>query len=240
MYRTLLVILALACSNGCVTARKQPFAKTDPRVSVEGLPLAAAGAFGQLGQALSDGFARIDGSPPGYLTAAQTLARPDATPDALRRAMFDLARRDFGRKPPYTEAYAKFAVGNKDPLVRASAVRALNLSRDAASGPVLVGRLADPSPLVRLEAAKALGNVPTKDAGAPLLALAEDKQQPADVRLAAVDALRRYDTTPVKEALARVLEADDFSLAWQARRSLVTLTQKDCGYDVDAWRKAIG
>ena len=85
--------------TGCYTpAGRRPFAKQDPRVNVEGLPVAAAGAFGQLGLALSDGYAFLSRSPPNYVLWARTLADAKATPDQLRRAMFGLTRYDYGRK----------------------------------------------------------------------------------------------------------------------------------------------
>ena len=236
-----LLPLLLLVASGCYTpANRKPFAKTDPRVNFEGLPVAAAGAFGQLGLAMSDGYAYLSRSPPNYVLWAKTLADPAATPDGLRTAIFGLTRYDYGRKPPYTEAYAKFAADAPSPLVRATAVRAINISRAEAAGPLLIKLLGDDAPLVRLEAAKALANLPADAAAGPLLAVAEDDAQPADVRIAALDALRHYNNPQIKQSLTALLSADNFALAWQARRSLVTLTQQDHGFDVDAWRRAIG
>ena len=234
-------LLLLMAVTGCYTpAGRRPFAKQDPRVSLEGLPVAAAGAFGQLGLAMSDGYAFLSRSPPNYVLWARTLADAKATPDQLRRAIFGLTRYDYGRKAPYTEAYAEFAGNSPSVLVRVTATRALNISRDEASRPLFIKLLKDPSPLVRLEAAKALAHLPSDDAAGPLLAVAQDDQQSADVRVAALDALRHYNNAQIKQSLTNLLTADNFSLAWQARRSLVTITQQDHGFDVDAWRRAIG
>ena len=231
--------VALAgCNN--VTAPDRPFAREDPRLNVEGFPLAAAGAFSGLSLALEDAFALLGDSPPNYVTWARTLAKEDAAPDELRNAIFGLTRYDYGRKPPYTEVYAALAAEARDPLVRASAIRALNISRDESAVPLFVAGLGGESPLVRLESAKALGNVPDESAAGPLLALAQDAAADLDTRIAAVDALRHYDNADLKRSLAGLLESDEFSLAWQARRSLVTILGEDHGYDLDAWRRAIG
>ena len=59
------------------------------------------------------------------------------------------------------EVYRTTAQFDADGLVRATAVRALNRVRDASSGAIFVAALGDGDPQVRLEAAKALANMPT-------------------------------------------------------------------------------
>lgn len=236
-----LLLAAGAATAGCyTTAHREPFARRDANVEVEGLPLAAVAGVGQLGLGIKDAFAWLRGDTPNYLHWARVLNAPDGTPDEQRQAMLGLARYEYGRKPPYTEAYAEFARRSPHALVRATAVRVLNISRDPSATPLFAEKLQDEAPAVRLEAAKALANVPADEAAGPLLAVATNPQETIDVRLAAIDALRHYDNAELKQGLARLLEADDFSLAWQARRSLVTITGQDHGYDLDAWRRAIG
>src|SRR5690606_31987782 len=132
---------------------------------------------------------------------ARMLSNPEALPDDLRVAILGLTQYDHGREPPYTEAYAQFAQGSRNDLVRAAGVRALNISRDSSATDLFIEKLADPSPKVRLEAAKALANLPDEEAAAPLLGLATSPDEDVDVRIAAVDALRHYRTADLMRSL---------------------------------------
>lgn len=239
------MIAAALCACGAVggcykTASQQPFAREDPEVRVEGLAAITAGALGQVGESLRDTMRRLGGASPKYLAHARTLASPDSTPDALREALLGLAEYEHGREPPYTEAYAQFARGSQHALVRASAVRALSISRHAESTPLFIELLDDPDMRVRLEAAKALANVPDDAAIEPLIAVATSRDEDIDVRIATVDALKHYESAEARRALVALLEAEEFSLSWQARRSLVTGMKQDHGFDVEAWRQAVG
>src|SRR5213075_1902901 len=51
-------------------------------------------------------------------------------PDERREGINDLVNRDYGRRDPYTQRYSQIAQSDDDWLVRATAVRALNRSRD--------------------------------------------------------------------------------------------------------------
>ncbi|MEM7809714.1 MAG: HEAT repeat domain-containing protein, partial [Planctomycetota bacterium] len=122
-----------------------------------------------------------------------------------------------------------------DELVRSSAVRALRRAGAADRTSTFVELLdADPTP-VRLEAAKALAFLPDDSALPRLLAIAEDAQEDQDVRIAAISALRHYRQTEVVERLVVLLDADPFSLAFQARTSLVFMFGADRGYKADRW-----
>jgi HEAT repeat protein len=67
-----------------------------------------------------------------------------------------------------------------------------------------------------------------------------DPAEDVDVRIAAIEALHPYDDPTTKRSLAGLLEAGDFSLVWQARYTLIQITGEDHGFDIDAWRRAIG
>ena len=157
-----------------------------------------------------------------------------------RLALIGLAGYDYGRKPPYTDAYLQFARSSQHALIRAAAIRALNISRHKPATPLFVEALADTDFKVRLEAAKALTNIPDADAVPKLVTLATNGEENIDVRIAAVDALKHYQAIDSRRVLVRLLESDDFGLAWQARRSLVTATGEDHGFDVNAWRTVVG
>lgn len=155
--------------------------------------------------------------------------------DERRQGINRLASRDFGRRPPYTERFAQIAQFDSDFLVRATAIRALNRARDQEATPVFIKALEDQNPLVRQEAAKALANVPDANAVAPLVRLLNDPAESRDVRIAAADALRHYRTLEVARSLAATLGAREFAVAWQSRRSLISMTGNDLRYDESAW-----
>jgi hypothetical protein len=65
--------------------------------------------------------------------------------------------------------------------------------------------------------------------------VANNPDEGLDVRIAATDALKYYRTLEVARVLSGLLADSDFSVCWQARRSLVFLTHKDFAYDQGAW-----
>jgi len=159
----------------------------------------------------------------------------DQNPDIRRDAIYALSDYRFGRQEPYTKYYAHMAGDDADPTVRAAALRALNRSRAAQFIDTYVAGLSDSSPWVRLEAAKALANIPSDKAVPGLTKLLADENQTRDIRVACADALRAYHQSDVAQALIRVVGDRDFGVAWQARRSLNLMTGKDYRYDATAW-----
>ena len=171
--------------------------------------------------------------------------------DARREGVADLSTRfAVGRVPPYAGPggrYQRLAKSDPDYTVRAMAVRALNVCRDASATPIFVAALDDDAEPVRLEGAKALANVPDPAAIPGLLRLVRGTHEtvvdghPAlvpedrDVRIAAADALRHYPTPDVERSLVGFLNENEFAVAWQARQSLVVLTGQDLQYDEAAW-----
>jgi hypothetical protein len=163
--------------------------------------------------------------------------------DERWKGMDYLASYPWGQRPPYTAYYKRLAAGraednlkaDADYTVRAKAVRALNRSRDASAVPTFVAALGDESDLVRLEAAKALTRVPDPSAVAPLVKVVSEPSETRDVRTAAAAALRHYRTLDVARALVNQLGSTEFEVAYQARRSLRQITEKDFRYDQAAW-----
>jgi hypothetical protein len=163
----------------------------------------------------------------------------DRSSDARRRGINDLLRWDFAHNPPYLLRYREIARNDPDPYVRSVAIRALNRCRDADSRPTYVAGLSDNSPLVRLESVKALVNLPDPSAAEGLIRLVTKADEDRDVRIAAADALGSYRRLEVARALTPRLAEHDFSVAWQARRSLRRLTGRDFRYDEAAWLEYI-
>ncbi len=179
---------------------------------------------------------------------AVRLMNDPASADARREGVADLVTRfPAGRRPPYPGRYHDLALHDPDFIVRAMAIRALNICRDPSATPIFIAALDDDHENVRLEGAKALANVPDPLAVPGLLrlarglregrieghpiALAEDR----DVRIAAADALRHYPTLDVERTLVGFLNETEFAIAWQSRQSLIALTGRDLRYDEGAW-----
>src|SRR5205085_10648828 len=155
--------------------------------------------------------------------------------DQRRQGINALASRSYGQAEPYTRRYRQIAQSDPDALVRAAAIRALNASRDRAAIPIFVAGLSDNSPFVRLQAAKALSNVPDPSAADPLARTLGNQTEQKDVRIAAAEALRHYRQINVARVLAGTLVGRDFGIAWQSRWSLRLLTGRDFRYDEHAW-----
>lgn len=166
--------------------------------------------------------------------AAQQMLN-ERSPDARRSGISDLIRWDFAQEKPYVLRYRQVVKAETDPLVKATAIRALNRARDPEGRPLFIEALSDPSPVVRMEAANALRSLPDPAAAAPLVNLVTRPEEERDVRVAAADALQHYKTLEVARALIPRLAERDFSVAWQAHESLRTITGKDFGYSEAAW-----
>ncbi|HVT88510.1 MAG TPA: HEAT repeat domain-containing protein [Tepidisphaeraceae bacterium] len=155
--------------------------------------------------------------------------------DERRIGIAELANRDFGRRDPYVTRYEQIAQLDADWMVRATAIRALNRSRDSKATGIFIHALSDDNPIVRVEACKALANIPDPAATPILVRLVSNTEENHDVRIWAADALRHYRQLEVARTLANQLNTRDFGVAWQARKSLVSLTGRDLKYDESAW-----
>jgi HEAT repeat protein len=149
--------------------------------------------------------------------------------------MYRLAEFEYARKgQPERDSFAQKASFDPDYTVRAAGIRILNRCRDQAHLQIYLDGLKEDRPLVRLEAVKALANVPDNRAVEPLLdLLAHDISR--DVRIASADALRCYKTDEVAHALVSELNDYDFGVAWQARQSLRLMTAHDFQYSEAQW-----
>jgi hypothetical protein len=156
-------------------------------------------------------------------------------PDERREGVMFLVDHDYGQRQPYTTRYKQIAQNDPDFTVRAAAVRALNRARDGSASNVFIAALNDANDLVRLEAAKALVNLPSPNAVEPLKKIVANAVENKDLRIAAAEALKHYRDIGVARILVNVLNGRDFGVAWQARHSLVNLTGRDMRYDENAW-----
>ena len=172
--------------------------------------------------------------------------------DNRRQGIAVLATRyDEGRRPPYPFIYQSIAQKDPDPVVRAMAIRALNICRDQSATKIFIAGLQDDNEQIRLESVKALVNLPDPDAIPRLLQILSgsrllltstgeraDIAESSDLRIAAADALHSYrDKVDVKRTLVQYLNNSDFAIAWQCHQSLISLTGRDLKYDEGAWLK---
>lgn len=206
-----------------------------PPVGVADLPTTRPGVISRVSSAPGDAVTKVYEALTvnSFKEAAHNLRNEDA--DIRRVALTRVAGRSYGAGLPYTDVYRTTAQVDPDGLVRATAIRSLNRVRDTQSGPVFVAALADGHPQVRLEACKALANLPTPEAEGPLRTIAQANDQPLDVRIAALDALRHYRSLETQRVFVGQLNSSNFALAWESRRSLFLQTNADYRYDEAAW-----
>ncbi|HUB27173.1 MAG TPA: HEAT repeat domain-containing protein [Tepidisphaeraceae bacterium] len=167
--------------------------------------------------------------------AATRLMYDNGSADNRRIGMFRLADFAYAREGgAERDAFAEKASFDPDYTVRAAGIRILNRCRDSARTQVYIQALREEKPLVRLEAVKALANVPDPQAVEPLLDILQHDDS-RDVRIACADALRCYKTDEVAHALISELNDYDFGVAWQARQSLRLMTAHDFQYSEADW-----
>jgi hypothetical protein len=171
------------------------------------------------------------------ITAAHNMLNEQNPPDIRRKATLRLVEFPYARKGDYLKVYAHIA-DDPDYTVSAAGLRALNISRAKGYTDLFVRCLKydtkTDEPLVRLEAADCLANIPDPAAVGPLI-ISMQTDPYLDVRIASAEALRNYHTVEVARALVEMLDDKTFSVAWQARQSLELLSGQDFRYDRRAW-----
>jgi HEAT repeat protein len=126
-----------------------------------------------------------------------------------------------------------------DPLVRCELVRALGAHACPVSAECLRQTMQDPDPDVRIACCEAWGNFGGVEAVQTLSAVVTgDENQ--DVRMAAVKALGTTGESGAVQALTPALEDDNPAMQVTAVESLRTVSGRDFGYDVNAWREYAG
>ncbi len=162
-------------------------------------------------------------------------------PDVRRTAIELLSRKQWALRDPYLKRFAQLTKPGieKDPSVRAVAVRALGKAHNRKYMPEILASLDDPSPVVRWDAAVVMQSMPDKQAVITLqkMAISDDS---VDVRASAANALRQYRTTSVFRTLLRCMADSDFTVRSAAHASLVFQTGQDKGYDPENWAQGEG
>lgn len=177
-----------------------------------------------------------DGSQAGREPADLLEAAED--PDWRRQTIVRMSESPEGLEDRWLETYAALARQDPDPSVRCAAVRALARGGNPEYLPALIDALSDPSGQVRWDAAVALDRVRGERAVDPLRERAREDDS-ADVRAGCARALRHYPQRRVAETLARCLTDSAFKVRYCAHRSLVSLTGRDPGYELEDWQPVI-
>ena len=179
---------------------------------------------------------RLTGPSPSKLAA---WAFDPNDPDRRRQGIVGLSSRDWGLKEPYLKGYAALLKTDKDPLVRAAAVRALGRAQDLTYAPDVTRALLDADVNVRQDAATALDKVYDASSATALRNRAlNDADQ--DVRASSCRALRHHRDISVVRTLVDCLSDKAFSVRYHAHGSLVAIVGKDLGYDPQDWADVAG
>ena len=149
-------------------------------------------------------------------------AEPSA--DIRREYIVELMDEWGGKSDDAVRLFAMLAKTDADPTVRSAAVRGLGESKNTTAVEALAEVLDNESDaFIRRDAAAALGKVRGPEAVRPLLGHLRADQDD-QVRAACARSLGEYRYPGVTQALVGALLAEDFSIVYEARRSLEKLS----------------
>jgi hypothetical protein len=167
--------------------------------------------------------------------AAAEMALDQHDPDRRREGTLLLANAPWGGNPTYLRMYRDYVQFDNDPLVKATAIRALAKHGVAEDAPLLAPHLVNDNVQVRWEAAKGLQRLHNPVVVPDLLATLGREDEHSDVRVAAACALGQYPEDRVFQGLVAALDVRELAVNIQAGRSLGLLTGQDFGLEPRAW-----
>ena len=135
-----------------------------------------------------------------------------------------------------TDQLARQIQVEPDPLVRQAVIKAIAEFRTPMAQQVLQAGLQDENEAVRIECCRALG-VRADAAAVGALAMALKSDANADVKMAAAEALGKIKSPEAVQALAVALDDRDPAMQYVGVESLKSITGRDYGPDVQAWRQ---
>jgi len=158
--------------------------------------------------------------------------RPDERREALQFVAADSGARNL---VSVVKVFCLVARTDKDPMVRAAAVRGLGVMQGDEVMPTL-SRVAinDQSPYVRMDAAASLGRQAQPE-GMPALVQSLQGDSNSDVRMTAADSLAAYKSKSAAEALIGALRDPSLAVAQKAWQSLRYMTGQNLPRDDQAW-----
>ena len=192
-----------------------------------------------LANCVSDDFNNIvQGFSPPTPTQAALMALDMHDPDARRTGVTLLANSSFGGAPEYLKMYRDYVVEDRDPLVRASSIKALARFGDPEDALLIEPRLnrnVEESVQVRRASATALQRLHNPAVIPSLLRSLRDRNEEGQVRASVATALGQYPENQVFIGLIASLQANDLSINLSAAQSLHSLTGQVFGTDWDEW-----
>ena len=194
---------------------------------------------GFLVSCVSDDFNNMaDGFVPPSPRDAAIMAVDQYDPDIRRRGVTLLANSPFGGAPDYLSMYRDYVANDRDPLVRASAIKALGRFGDIDDAVLIapwLSRSTTDSTQVRRASAVALQRLHNQEVVGFLLRSLRDIDEDSQVRAAVAIALGQYPENQVFVGLIAALQGGSLSINLSAAESLHMLTGQVFGTDWDAW-----
>jgi HEAT repeat protein len=165
-----------------------------------------------------------------------TYNTPAMRVDAVKAFAMRSKHVDSPEQRQITDQLARQIQVEPDPLVRQAVVRTIAEFSTPMSQQVLEAGLNDENEAVRIECCRALGERanPGSVAG---LARALQSDGNADVKMAAAESLGKIKSPEAMRALAVALDDRDPAMQYVGVQSLKSITGKDYGPDVQAWRQ---
>jgi hypothetical protein len=166
------------------------------------------------------------------------MALDQHNPDKRREGLTLLANSPFGGSPDYLSLYRNYIEQDRDPLVRAAAIKALARFGDSEDALVIVPWLqfeTSKSTQVRRAASNALQRLHNPAVVLALLRSLRNQDEDSQVRNASAIALGQYPQPQVFDGLIEGLQSNDLSINLASAQSLHVLTGQVFGTDWDAW-----
>ncbi len=197
------------------------------------LVLFAAGGCSQISQDLGDFMESFNPPSPGQ--AARWMFDPN-DPDLRRKGLTLVAAAPFGGEEVYLRAYRDIVTNERDPIVRAIAVRALGRHGLPEDAPLVADLLVnDDNESVRWEAAKALQRLHNPEVIPSMLDRLVKLDESADVRAEIAIGLGQYPRDDVFQSLAAALDSPELIVNDAAKESLRTITGQGFSDDNTKW-----
>ena len=141
----------------------------------------------------------------------------------------------WGGTEVYLKQYRDMVEHERDPIVKAVAIRALAKHGTPEDALKILPHLTDANVQVRWEAAKGLQRLHNPAAVPDLLKTLSNSGEDADVRVAAAVALGQYPEDRAFQGLIAALDARELAVNTAAEQSLNILTGQSLGLDAPSW-----
>jgi hypothetical protein len=165
-----------------------------------------------------------------------TYRTPAMRADAISQFSMRSTGEDSPEQREITDQLARQIQIEPDPLIRQAVVRSIAEFRTPMAQQVLEAGLSDENAAVRVACCQALGQR-AEAASVPALAKALSSDENVDVRLAAAESLGKIKSPAAIQALVAALDDRDPALQYVGVQSMKSITGKDYGPDVQAWRQ---